>query len=210
MLHSNVERKHLNHIFFPWTIAEWNSLDINIRNSSYATFKIHLIHKFRPDILGLKLLTRLRLGLSHLNEFRYDHKFNNFVSPKCIYSSENESTSHFRLHCHFYIPITNTLFYQVKEIVTNLQELSDQNITEILLYGSPRFTDIQNCVILKLSLILLWITNDLLALYFSVELLVFIKNMTKIFSLFISVPKFFSHQLTQILKRSTVRHLLSS
>ena len=32
---------------------------------------------------------------------------------------------------------------QVKEIATNLQELSAQNITEILLYGSPRFTDIQ-------------------------------------------------------------------
>ena len=34
----------------------------------------------------------------------------------------------------------------------NLQELSDQNITEILLYYSPQFTDIKNCTILKFSI----------------------------------------------------------
>ena len=67
---------------------------------------------------------------------------------------------------------------QVKEIVTNLQELSAQNITEILLYGSPRITKIQNCIILNLSSILLWIRKDILALYFSVEPFAFIKNMT--------------------------------
>ena len=30
-----------------------------------------------------------------------------------------------------------------------LQELSDQNIAQVLLYGSPHFNDIQNCIILK-------------------------------------------------------------
>ena len=28
----------------------------------------------------------------------------------------------------------------------------DRNITEILLYGSPRFTNIQNCIILKFAI----------------------------------------------------------
>ena len=35
-----------------------------------------------------------------------------------------------------YTPNRNTLFDKLKEIVTNLQELSDQNIIEILLYGA--------------------------------------------------------------------------
>lgn len=60
---------------------------------------------------------------------------------------------------------------------TNLQELSNQIITEILLYGNPRFSDIQNCVISKFA-IMLWILKDLVALYFRVEISVFIKNMT--------------------------------
>ena len=60
---------------------------------------------------------------------------------------------------------------------TNLQELSNQIITEILLYGNPRCSDIQNCIISKFA-IMLWILKDLVALYFRVEISVFIKNMT--------------------------------
>ena len=79
--------------------------------------------------VGIKLLTRLRLGLSHLNGHRFNHKFQNCTSAKCICSSENESTTHFFLHCHFYIPIRATLFDNLKEIV-NLQEHSEQPVTE--------------------------------------------------------------------------------
>ena len=99
--------------------------------------------------IGRKLLTRLRLGLSHLNEHRVNHKFQNCTNPKCIYSSENESTTNFLLHCHFYIPIKPTLFNKLKEIVNNLQELSDQTVTELMLYGSPNLKGNQNLQILK-------------------------------------------------------------
>ena len=62
--------------FFPSTITEWNKLDCDIRNSdSLNIFKLLLLKFVRPlansvfDInnpYGLKLLTRLRLDLSHL------------------------------------------------------------------------------------------------------------------------------------------------
>ena len=102
--------------------------------------------------IGIKLLTRLRLGLSHLNEHRFNHKFQNCTSPKCICSFENESTTHFFLHCHFYIPIRATLFDNLKEIVNNLQELSDQTVTEMLLYGSLNLKGNQNVQILKCTI----------------------------------------------------------
>ena len=120
--------------FFPWTITEWNSLDIKICSSAYTTFKKHLIYEFKSvpnslfniqNTIGIKLLTRVRLGFSHLNKNRYNHKSKNRVNPKCIFSSENESKFHFNLHCHFYTPIKNTLFYKFKKIVTNLQKISD-------------------------------------------------------------------------------------
>lgn len=88
--------------FFPWTITEWNSLDINIPNSSNTTFKQHLTDEFRPiansvfnihNPLNIMLFTGLRIGLIHLNEFRYNHKFKNFVNSKYICNC-NESTSH--------------------------------------------------------------------------------------------------------------------
>ena len=66
--------------FFPYTIVEWNKLENTIRNSkSFLIFRNSLLKIGRPiqnsifnihDPLGIKLLTRLRLGLSHLNEHR--------------------------------------------------------------------------------------------------------------------------------------------
>ena len=34
--------------FFPWTITEWNSLDLQIRNLSYKAFRKHFIDEFIP------------------------------------------------------------------------------------------------------------------------------------------------------------------
>ena len=67
--------------FFPFTVIEWNKLDNNIRNlklvsafekqiikfikpSPNSTFNVHNPH-------GIKLLTRLRVGLSQLREHRF-------------------------------------------------------------------------------------------------------------------------------------------
>ena len=64
--------------FFPSTIIEWNNLDPNLRNSDiYGTFKNVILQFIRPspnsvcecyNLQGIKFLTRLSLGLSHLRE----------------------------------------------------------------------------------------------------------------------------------------------
>ena len=81
--------------------------------------------------IGIKLFRRLRLGLSYLNKSRFNHKFQNCTNPKCICSSENESTADFFFKCLFYNPIRATSFDKLKEIVNNLQELSDLTVTEM-------------------------------------------------------------------------------
>ena len=69
---------------FPWTITECNKIDIKIRNSPYSVFQNYLLHKIRPkpsplynfhNPSGIKLLTRLRSGLSNLNEHKFNHNF---------------------------------------------------------------------------------------------------------------------------------------
>ena len=96
--------------FFPYTIVEWNRLDHTLHNSKfYNIFKNSLLKIGRPipkptfniqNPLGLQPLTLLRLGLSHLNEHRFNHNFENCVNPLCSCSLEVESTSHFCLHCY--------------------------------------------------------------------------------------------------------------
>ena len=94
------------HSFFLWTVVEWNKLHPDIRNASITVFKKHLLKEIRPDPhpvynirrpFGLKLLTWLRRGLSHLNQHRFNHNFESCVNSLCTCSLQAETTSHFFL-----------------------------------------------------------------------------------------------------------------
>ena len=77
--------------FLPYAIKEWNKLDSEIRNAKrYASFRKMLLNFMRSignstykiyDPLGTKLLTRLRLGFSHLSEQKFRHNFANSLNP---------------------------------------------------------------------------------------------------------------------------------
>ena len=47
----------------------------------------------------LKLLTRMRLGLSHLAEHKFSRNFQDYLNPVCSCGHEIETTSYFLLHC---------------------------------------------------------------------------------------------------------------
>ena len=102
---------------------------------------------FKP--IGLKLLTRLRLGLSHLNEHRFNHNFEGCVNPLRTCSLEAETISHFFLHCHYYHSIRLTLFNELCEIDINLPNLSEEKFLNIILYGSSLFSDNEHQSILN-------------------------------------------------------------
>ena len=135
-----MQNRNFKSSFFPWTIVEWNKLYSEIQNLSSSAFKEHLIKGIRPpsnsvfnihNLIGLKYITRLRLGLSHLNEQRFNPNFENFLSPKCICSSESGSILRFSLHCQYDTPIRKTLFKEIKTIDGNLLKLSNCKRTDI-------------------------------------------------------------------------------
>ena len=95
--------------FFPSTITEWNKLDHDIRDSdSLNVFKFSFLKYIRTlassafeinNPYGSKLLTRLRLGLSHLRYHKFRYNFQDRFNPICICGLEIETTTHFLLHC---------------------------------------------------------------------------------------------------------------
>ena len=105
--------------FFPYTIKEWNKLSLEIRNcESYSIFKKSLLKFIRTipnsvfsaaDTYGIKLLTRLHVGLSHLREHKFIHNFQDIINPLCYCSVEIELTSHFFLRCQNFINPRNNL-----------------------------------------------------------------------------------------------------
>ena len=77
-------------IFFPWTVIEWNDLDLNIRNSeTFSAFKKSIFKFIRPfsnwifNCHGIKLITRIRLGLSHLREHKFRQNFQDTLNLIC-------------------------------------------------------------------------------------------------------------------------------
>ena len=125
------------------------------------TFRNALIKIGRPipkpiynvhNPVGLKLLTRLRLGLSHLNQHKFNHNFQDCLNPLCSCSLEVESVSHFFQHCYYYSNICSTLLNELQSIDINLLNQEDDIVVEVLLYGITKFNNIQNFRLLRSSI----------------------------------------------------------
>ena len=144
--------------FFPATLSDSFNVDPSIRNSeSISSFKSKLLSFIRPvqsnvynifDPQGLKLLTRLRLGFSHLNEHRFRHNFQDCINPLCSCSLEIEDTSHYLLHCHNFSRYRIDLMNSANSVRDHFESLSDSSKRDILLYGDSRLDTNKNKFIL--------------------------------------------------------------
>ena len=93
--------------FFPTAIKEFKKIDYQINHRlSFESFRRVLLKSIKPvpnflfdacDPHGVKLLTRLRVGLSHLGEQKFRYGFNDTVDPFCPCNRETETASHFFL-----------------------------------------------------------------------------------------------------------------
>ena len=75
---------------------------------------------------GLTFLTRLRLGLSHLNGHRLRHNLQGCLDPLCSCSLEIEDTSHYLLHCHHFSHPRVIPMNSVKSICDNFDSMPEK------------------------------------------------------------------------------------
>ena len=74
-------------------IIEWNNLCPRLRKSErFSVFKTNILKFIRPFLnsvynchnpKGIFLITRLRLGLSHLRDHKFKHSFQDTLNPLC-------------------------------------------------------------------------------------------------------------------------------
>ena len=86
---------------------------------------------------GIKLLTRLRVGLSHLREHKFRHNFQDSLDPF-------ETTIHFFLHCLNY---SNQR--KISNIKRSLLNQNDSIVVETPLFGSNSLNDEENAWIIE-------------------------------------------------------------
>ena len=87
-----------------------------IRRVPNSIYNIH-------NPLGVKYLTRLRIGFSHLKEHKFKHNFQDSIDPTCSCSSGIETTIHFFLHCANFNIQRQTLFDKIAAIDANILKI---------------------------------------------------------------------------------------
>ena len=110
-------------LFFAYCINEWLKLSDEIRSiESSKQFKKTIVDFIMPKensiyaihgISGFKLLTRLRLNFSHLNEHKSWHNFKDTVNPMCSCGLEPETTDQYLLRYKLYSDLRLHLFNDI-------------------------------------------------------------------------------------------------
>ena len=154
--------KSFSNSFFPYCIKEWKKLDTKIKNlPSLSTFKKPLLVFCKTEEnslfnvhnpIGVKYLNRLRLNFSHLNEHKFHHNFRDTVNPLCCCNTETETTSHYLLRCHLFSEQRTKLLENLKNLDNTLLSHRDDELLQILLYGSHKFSSSVNNKILSLTI----------------------------------------------------------
>ena len=97
---------------------------------------------------GIKHLTRVRLGLSHLRDHKFKHGLLDSVKPICCCRLDTGTTFHYLLHCPNFI---NKLLLDVSRITNDGFLSCDTTLVKLHLYGDGSFDPARNTVILNTS-----------------------------------------------------------
>ena len=90
-------------------------------------------HFSRGSKIGNKLLTKIRVGRSDLNQHK--HVIGLSDTPECLCHFRQESPLHYFIDCFLYLPERQTLFSLIEHYIPKFTNLSKQNKLDIILRG---------------------------------------------------------------------------
>ena len=97
--------------------------------------------------IGIKLITRRRLGLSHLRNHKFKHNFLDCINQICCCSKV-----HYLLHCPIFSDERSIFLNNIRSIDENVLSGSDSRISETLLFGISSFSNTKNTSILNTTI----------------------------------------------------------
>ena len=104
------------------------------------------------DPFGVKLINRLRLGVSHLREHKFRHNFADTVNPLCSCTLETENTEHFFLRCQNNLSACTTLMSELNNITNGINSLNSTDLIRVILYGDKNFDNDTNLIIITAAI----------------------------------------------------------
>ena len=84
-------------------------------------------------------MTRLRVGLNDLQQYKFDHNFDDTIDPMCRANDGIEDVTHFLLSCQIYTHIRIDLLNNVCRLTgRNVTDLDKQILVKLLHYGNEK------------------------------------------------------------------------
>ena len=102
--------------------------------------------------IGIKLITRLRLGLSHLRDHKFKHNFLDCLNPICCCGKDIETTVHYLLHCPIFSDESSIFLNNMRSIDENVLSGSDSRISETVLFGISSFNNTKNTAVINTTI----------------------------------------------------------
>ena len=134
-------------------------IEQDLRNSQkYILFRSSVLKFIRPspnsfydcqNIMGIKLVNQLCLGLSHLGEHKSKQSFQDTLNSHCNCWMDVVTSTHFLLQCPSYVHSSRILMSNLKRINPQISQTSLQICT--LLFGNSFYSDKTNTQILEPS-----------------------------------------------------------
>ena len=115
------------------------------RSSSSLFFDWH-------NRIGIKYITHIRLGLSHLREHKFKHRFNDTINPICNCVNDVESAIHFFLNCLLYSNERRTFLSSLVNIDHKLFGNANCSLTQTLLFDNTTFNVKDKTKIINLTI----------------------------------------------------------
>ena len=98
--------------------------------------------------IGIKYLTRLRLGFSHLRCHKFKHGFPDAVDPLCSCSTAIENTVHYFLHCPNFSTAQISFLNEIAIVDRSIIDQDEIKIIQTFHYGNPTYSVNDNKLIL--------------------------------------------------------------
>ena len=86
---------------------------------------------------GIKLLTRLWLGLSYLRDHKFRHCFQDTQNPLCDCGNDTETITHFFLHCPSFRTSRQILLNNIRNINKRILPHGEDHLVKTFLYRNP-------------------------------------------------------------------------
>ena len=128
----------------------------NLQNNSRKQFL---------TLLGQKKIKKKKHDTSKY-EHKFRHNFKDTVNPMCSCGFEPETTHHYLLRCKLYTDLRLDLLNDIYTINQSLNNFSEDQLVNVLLFGSENFTLDANANILRRTIEFLKATERFNSLLF--------------------------------------------